>query len=90
MKEWLTVQELLGLNALPATDRGITKKAQREDWIKRQREGVKGKVFEYAFNSLPSEAQAELLLNHAKSAVENPEVLETTTKVLKFSPHFLF
>lgn len=64
--EWLTVQELLGLETLPGSDRGITKKAQRENWVKRQRDGVKGKTFEYSFNSLPQAVQAELILSQAK------------------------
>ena len=58
MEKWLTVQELLGLKTLPSSDRGITKKSQRENWEKRQREGVKGKTFEYKFSSLPEETQA--------------------------------
>lgn len=68
--EWLTVQELLGLETLPSSDRGITKKAQRENWVKRQRGGVKGKTFEYYFNSLPQAVQAELILSQAKEKTE--------------------
>ena len=51
MEKWLTVQELLGLETLPKSDRGITKKADRENWVKRQREGVKGKHL--SINSVP-------------------------------------
>lgn len=68
--EWLTVQELLGLETLPSSDRGITKKAQRENWVKRQRDGVKGKTFEYSFNSLPQAVQAELILSQSKEKTE--------------------
>ncbi|MFZ7276952.1 transposase domain-containing protein [Avibacterium endocarditidis] len=74
METWLTTQELLGLTSLPSSDRGISKKATRENWEKRQREGVKGKTYEYAFTSLPQEVQAEYLLKNSKpskqSAVE--------------------
>lgn len=80
MEKWLTVQELLGLKTLPSSDRGITKKSQRENWEKRQREGVKGKTFEYKFSSLPEETQAELLLRQPQSVVENSPVLETAPK----------
>ncbi|WP_336368985.1 DNA-binding protein, partial [Avibacterium paragallinarum] len=64
METWLTTQELLGLTSLPSSDRGISKKAIRENWEKRQREGVKGKTYEYAFTSLPQEVQAEYLLKN--------------------------
>ena len=80
MEKWLTVQELLGLKTLPSSDRGITKKSQRENWEKRQREGVKGKTFEYKFSSLPEETQAELLLRQPQSAVTTSPVLETAPK----------
>lgn len=69
MEKWLTVQELLGLETLPKSDRGITKKADRENWVKRQREGVKGKTFEYKFSSLPEDAQAEILLKQNATPV---------------------
>ena len=40
-KEWLSVAEILELEAddLPKSDKGIVKKADRENWEKRQREG---------------------------------------------------
>ena len=69
MEKWLTVQELLGLETLPKSDRGITKKADRENWVKRQREGVKGKTFEYKFSSLPEDSQAEILLKQNATPV---------------------
>lgn len=36
------------------------KKAERENWEKRQKSGVKGKAFEYHIRSLPLEAQKQL------------------------------
>ena len=51
MKEWFSIQELLGISGLPNSDRGIMKKADREQWQKRQREGVKGKAYEYHLQS---------------------------------------
>jgi len=49
LKEWFSIKELMDENliGLPASDKGIVKKADRENWVKRQREGVKGKTFEY-------------------------------------------
>ena len=39
METWFSIQELLGLQSLPSSDRGIMKKADRENWEKRQRDG---------------------------------------------------
>lgn len=69
MKEWFSIQELLGISGLPNSDRGIMKKADREQWQKRQREGVKGKVYEYHLHSLPPETQKQLRLNAALAAM---------------------
>ncbi|POY46133.1 DNA-binding domain-containing protein, partial [Avibacterium paragallinarum] len=74
METWLTTQELLGLTSLPSSDRGISKKAIRENWEKRQREGVKGKTYEYAFSSLPQEVQAEYLLKN--TTLPKPSAVE--------------
>lgn len=61
-KEWFSVSELLTeqIEGLPTTDKGISKKADREKWEKRQRNGVKGKTFEYHYSSLPENVQCEL------------------------------
>lgn len=62
MKEWYSISELLaaGLTNFPSSDKGITKKANRENWRKRQRKGVKGKTFEYHVSSMPSFVQEAL------------------------------
>ena len=62
MKEWYSISELLaaGLTNFPSSDKGITKKANRENWRKRQRKGVKGKTFEYHVSSMPSFVQETL------------------------------
>ena len=87
METWFSIQELLGLQSLPSSDRGIMKKADRENWEKRQRDGIKGRTYEYAFTSLPQETQAELLLK--QSAVEIPDVSETT-KELNYLPEVIW
>ena len=87
METWFSIQELLGLQSLPSSDRGIMKKADRENWEKRQRDGIKGRTYEYAFSSLPQETQAELLLK--QSAVEIPDVSETT-KELNYLPEVIW
>lgn len=62
LQEWWSISELLEkkISDLPATDKGISKKANREQWVKRQRSGVKGKTFEYHYSSLPIKAQNAL------------------------------
>lgn len=61
-KEWFSVSELLSeqIEGLPTTDKGISKKADREKWEKRQRNGVKGKTFEYHYTSFPESVQQAL------------------------------
>ncbi|OOF41690.1 hypothetical protein BKK49_04545 [Rodentibacter rarus] len=61
-KEWLSVSELLSENLVdfPRTDKGISKKAEREGWTKRQRVGVKGKTFEYYVGDMPKFVQQAL------------------------------
>ena len=61
-KEWFSVSELLSeqIEGLPTTDKGISKKADREKWEKRQRNGVKGKTFEYHYTSFPENVQQAL------------------------------
>lgn len=61
-KEWFSVSELLTeqIEGLPTTDKGISKKADREKWEKRQRNGVKGKTFEYHYTSFPESVQQAL------------------------------
>ena len=70
MKEWFSIKDLLGLPSLPQSDRGMMKKAERENWKKRQRAGVKGKAFEYHLASLPIDTQNELRTRFAVSVVE--------------------
>lgn len=60
-QEWFSIKELMDKELyLPSSDKGIVKKAAREGWIKRQREGVKGKTFEYHYSSFPVAVQKQL------------------------------
>lgn len=88
METWFSIQELLGLKSLPSSDRGIMKKADRENWEKRQRDGIKGRTYEYAFTSLPQETQAEILLKQDVSSVvvEKPK----TKKELNYLPEVIW
>lgn len=61
IKGFYGISELLelSLNSLPKTDRGLQKKAKKENWQSRPRQGRGGGV-EYAFDSLPADVQAEI------------------------------
>lgn len=60
IQEWYELKDLLGVGGLATTVQGITKKAKNEGWERRRKEGVKGKVFEYHYTSLPLSVQAQL------------------------------
>ncbi|AWX13782.1 hypothetical protein CEP49_04040 [Mergibacter septicus] len=90
METWLTTKELLGLTSLPSSERGINKRATRENWEKRQREGVKGKIYEYAFTSLPQEVQAELLLKNAKETISELSVPTQGVKGKNYLPEVIW
>ncbi|WP_277988004.1 DNA-binding protein, partial [Vibrio sp. Vb2880] len=51
---WFLSKQLIGLPGLPKTTQGVSLKANRENWLKRKPEGVKGRAFEYSFDSLPA------------------------------------
>ncbi|MDP9499403.1 helix-turn-helix transcriptional regulator [Bisgaard Taxon 45] len=60
-QEWFSIKELMEKQlSLPKSDKGIVKKAAREGWKKRQRQGVKGKTFEYHYASFPITVQQQL------------------------------
>ncbi|MFQ1013690.1 DNA-binding protein [Avibacterium paragallinarum] len=59
-QEWFTAYELEGHPDLPKKATNITRKATKENWIKRQIEGKRGVAFEYHYSSLPLKTQNEL------------------------------
>lgn len=65
---WFTAGQLAGLPSLPSTERRINSRAERDGWRRRQRE--RGKGWEYAFCSLPAEAQAAILLRERPARAE--------------------
>ena len=71
------------LIGLPASDKGIVKKADRENWVKRQREGVKGKTFEYHYSSFPLEIQKELGFYPTETRMIVPNITETVGRYVK-------
>ncbi len=73
---WYTAADLAGLPGLPGTDRGLRKLAEREGWPSRSR--AKGFGLEYPFNTLPSPAQAALLLRERPLTGDLTEGLQDT------------
>lgn len=59
MKTWYSVSELVGCPGMPTTGFGIRKKAKREAWPTRTRQG-KGGGEEYPLTALPAATQAHL------------------------------
>lgn len=69
---------------LPSSDKGIVKKAEREGWKKRQRDGVKGKTFEYHYSSFPPAVQKELGFYPTETRMIFPNITETVETVGRY------
>ena len=59
-QEWFTAYELEGFVDLPKKASNITRKATKENWVKRQIKGKKGVAFEYHYSSFPEKTQKAL------------------------------
>lgn len=61
-KEWLTIADLAAMRVpgLQVSSVTLHRKANKEKWKKRKREGVQGVAYEYHVSSLPPKAQAAL------------------------------
>ncbi len=64
MKSWFTASELAGIKGMPATQQGVTRKASREHWMAKYRQGQGGGK-EYHLDYFPPETQAALHFIHA-------------------------
>lgn len=69
MKEWFPVVELLVLATMPTSKFGIVKKAKREGWLSRPRQG-RGGGLEYHISSLPAETQEALRLKEVNKKIQ--------------------
>ncbi|WP_447880393.1 DNA-binding protein [Serratia fonticola] len=58
--EWFSASELAGLPGLPGDKSSVNRKANKEGWERRQKQGVKGVAYEFHYSSLPSETQTAL------------------------------
>lgn len=61
IKDFYTAKEIadMRLTSLPAFHRNVRATAEKENWVSRKRSG-RGGGLEYAFDSLPADAQAEI------------------------------
>lgn len=71
VKNWYNAQELadLNLSSLPNTKAGVINRAKKSSWATRKRSGRGGGV-EYAFESLPSDAQDDIHIKVARQAAK--------------------
>jgi transposase InsO family protein len=76
MSEWFTAQQLSGITGLPATDRAIQIRSQKETWLSRPRAAGKGN--EYHISSLPVETQRALKISNGKRAAAAARNSETS------------
>ncbi|HEY0464569.1 MAG TPA: transposase domain-containing protein [Polyangiaceae bacterium] len=70
-QRWYSAAELAGLPGMPGTDRGVLKKAGRDNWPSREREG-RGGGREYPFTALPGATQLGLLRQRARQHRAQP------------------
>ncbi|SIO94825.1 transposase domain-containing protein [Vibrio spartinae] len=68
---WVQAKELINLAGLPGTPQGISYKARTGGWVKRNVEGVKGRVYEYLLSSLPASVQSAVLKKQNKIVIDN-------------------
>lgn len=54
---WVTAKEIAGLAGLPTAISSVLRKAKRENWVFRQKSGIKGIAYEFQLDCLPSHVQ---------------------------------
>ena len=80
--EWFSASQLAGLPGLPGDKSSVNRKANKEDWKRRQKKGIKGVAFEFHISSLPTETQEALGME--VTSVENNEIdTEALTKIIE-------
>ncbi|WP_196906732.1 DNA-binding protein [Candidatus Symbiopectobacterium sp. 'North America'] len=98
VNEWFSAGELAGLPGLPGDKSSVNRKANKEDWKRRQRKGVKGVAFEFHISSLPTETQEALGIDSVSSGEDEidtdalSKIIESVELLLdgrakKLSPH---
>ncbi|WP_262404567.1 DNA-binding protein [Aggregatibacter actinomycetemcomitans] len=57
VNEWVTAEMVTGMGELPKSASNVTRRATKENWVKRQKRGKRGVAYEYHYSSLPDEVQ---------------------------------
>ncbi|TYB11857.1 DNA-binding protein [Aggregatibacter actinomycetemcomitans] len=68
--EWFTAEKIAGIGELPKSASNVTRRATKEEWIKRQIRGKRGVAYEYHYSSLPLDVQR--LLGFKQNAIHEP------------------
>ncbi|MBG6244763.1 transposase, partial [Candidatus Symbiopectobacterium sp. 'North America'] len=81
--EWVTAKDIAGLPGFPSAISSILRKAKKENWISRQKSGVKGIAYEFQLDALPSELQSAIRESYYNNllqqrVVKAPAVAKTT------------
>jgi len=74
MKKWYQLSELSGLPGIPTSISGLIKKAKKEHWLAKYRQGQGGGK-EYALASLPAETQTALHFQQAPVVKTDKELV---------------
>ena len=86
MNEWFDSAALMNKTAMPTTQRGIKKRAEKESWVSRPRK-ARGGGKEYHIDSLPIETQVALAgQGDATSPSVDGTALKTTKKAVSSTP----
>lgn len=80
MKDWWAAAEIAGMRGAPATESAVIRRAKREHWFARYRQGQGGGK-EYHLSSLPAETQAALHFQHAPAAISQDKELAVRERV---------
>ncbi|HAT1685186.1 TPA: DDE-type integrase/transposase/recombinase [Klebsiella oxytoca] len=68
--EWVSTSELASLSILPSAVSSIHRRAKKQGWSFRKKEGGKGIAYEFLISSLPSCIQEELREKHLRQLME--------------------
>ncbi|WP_233118777.1 DNA-binding protein [Aggregatibacter actinomycetemcomitans] len=75
--EWVTAEMVAGMGELPKSASNVTRRATKENWVKRQKRGKRGVAYEYHYSSLPDDVKRMLGfgLNDIEEWVELKDLL---------------
>ncbi|ECD2398507.1 transposase [Salmonella enterica subsp. enterica serovar Newport] len=81
--EWVSTSELASLSILPSAVSSIHRRAKKQGWSFRKKEGGKGVAYEFLISSLPSCIQEELREKHFRQLMEVKTPQEPAKSVVR-------